>query len=65
MDTQHAVAEIERRAFAARVTATEMCKKAGVHDASWSRAKRRGVIGVKLLRRLEDALGEIEKARGK
>lgn len=63
MDKTYAIAEIDRRAFEARLTAIELCAAAKVHPVSWSRAKKRNRISVKTLRLMEDALSRIESER--
>lgn len=51
---------IEKRAYAVRRTIKEVCELAEVHPSSWSRIKRSGVVGVKTLRSMEDALTSLE-----
>lgn len=52
---------IESRAFAARLTMQELCQRAEIHQSVWSRAKARGSIRVKVLRRIEEQLDMIER----
>ena len=56
MNKQQIIDTIERRAFEARLTISELCEKAGVHPSSWSRIKRTGNISVKTLRDMEGVL---------
>lgn len=63
MSQSEAIAAVETRAFAVRLTIAELCAKAQVHHSVWSRAKTRGTIRVKLLARMESALEEIERDR--
>jgi hypothetical protein len=60
MDKQTAISEVERRAFEARRTMSEVCCEAGIVLSVWSRAKTRGKISVLTLRKVEDALSRIE-----
>lgn len=63
MDKAQAIAEIDRRAFEARLTATELCAAAKVHPVSWSRARKKSNPSVGTLKRLEDALSVFESER--
>jgi hypothetical protein len=63
MSQKQAIKAVESRAFAVRMTVTELCAAAGVPQPSWSRAKRRGTISVKTLRAMEETLAEIEARR--
>jgi hypothetical protein len=63
MDTEEAIAAIERRAFAARLTARDLCKIAKVHNVSWSRAKSTKRVSIRTLRAMEEALDTVEKER--
>lgn len=56
------IAALERRAAAARVTMKELCAAANVAQSTWSRAKSRGNVRVSTLRKMEDALCQIEAA---
>lgn len=51
---------VEQRAFDARLTMQEVCERAGVAQSTWSRAKARGSIRVKTLRRIEAAVASAE-----
>lgn len=55
---------VEDRAFAARLSMAEVCKIAEIPHSTWSRAKTRGSIRAKTLRKVEDALAWIEKQEG-
>ena len=56
------ISAVEKRALAARLTMAELCEKAGIPASSWSRAKSRGSIRPKTLKKVEDALTQIEGA---
>lgn len=54
----------EERAFAARLTMSDVLRIANIAPSTWSRAKARGTIRAKTLKRVEDALAWYEaKAR--
>lgn len=61
--TESAIAAVESRAFAARITMQDLCARAKVHQSVWSRAKARGTIRVRVLSRVEDALDAVEAER--
>lgn len=52
---------VEDRAFAARLTMGDVLKIARVAHSTWSRAKSRGTIRAKTLKRVEEALSYIER----
>ena len=54
---------LEKRAHAARVTMAEVCRRAGKHRQSWSRARRRGRAEYTLIDPLEKAMATIESER--
>lgn len=60
MSQKQAIKAVESRAFQLRLSVTDVCEAAGVHQPSWSRAKRRGRISVGLLRKMEDTLARLE-----
>lgn len=52
---------VEDRAFKNRLTMSDVLRIARVAPSTWSRAKSRGTIRAKTLRRVEDALDWYEK----
>lgn len=52
---------IEDRAFAARLNLGDLCQMANVSHSTWSRAKVRGTIRPRTLRRMEEALDLYER----
>lgn len=62
---QKEIAAVERRAAALRLTMAELCALAGMQQSTWSRARQRGTVREKVVRRLEAALVASEaKANG-
>jgi hypothetical protein len=61
--TLAAMEAVEQRAFAARITISDLCERARVHQSVWSRAKKRQTIRVKVLDRIEAALTSVEQDR--
>ncbi len=59
-----AIQSVEDRAFAARLTITQLCERAQVRHDVLSRAKQRAAISISTLVKLEKALDEIERGRG-
>jgi precorrin-6x reductase len=58
------IEEIEKRAEAARVTMTDVCKAAGIPYTTWYRAKQNpDGLRVKKLGQIEDALKILERER--
>jgi len=55
-----AIADVERRAFDARITMRNLCDRAGVYQATWSRAKARRAVSIDVLLRMERALEKVE-----
>src|SRR3546814_14042106 len=53
---QKEIAAVERRAAALRLTMAELCALAGMQQSTWSRARQRGTVREKVVRRLEAAL---------
>lgn len=52
---------VEDRVFALRLTMTDVLRIAGVANSTWSRAKGRGYIRAKTLKRVEDAVTSHER----
>lgn len=52
---------VEDRAFAARLTMGDVLRIAKVAHSTWSRAKSRGTIRAKTLKRVEEALDWYER----
>lgn len=52
---------VEDRTFAARLTMQDVLRIAAVAPSTWSRAKSRGTIRAKTLKRVEDALAWYEQ----
>jgi hypothetical protein len=52
---------VEKRVFAVRLTMTDVLKLAGVANSTWSRAKSRGYIRPRTLRRVEEAVEQHER----
>lgn len=50
------IAVVERRAAAARLTMAELCALAEMQQSTWSRARQRGTVREKVVRRLEAQL---------
>lgn len=63
MSQKQAIKAVESRAFALRITVTDLCNAAGVPQPSWSRAKRRGTVSLDTLRKMEGKLAELEAER--
>jgi hypothetical protein len=61
--THPAIQAVEERAFELRLTMKEVCQAAGLDPAVWSRAKTRGTIRTKTLRKVEAALDAFERSR--
>lgn len=54
---------IEQRAFACRMTMSDVLKIAKVAPSTWSRAKARGTIRARTLSRVEEAMTWLEGKR--
>lgn len=63
MTPREAIDAVESRAFALRLTMTDLCRIAQVNRSSWSRAKSRGSIRPKTLGKMEDTLNYLERQR--
>ena len=57
-----AINRVEARLYALRMTQRELCKRAGIFAASYSRGKSKG-MGVRLIAKVEAALDAIEAER--
>lgn len=54
------IAAVERRAAAVRLSMAELCALAGMQQSTWSRARQRGTVREKVVRRLEAVLVQRE-----
>lgn len=50
------IAAVERRAAALRLSMAELCALANMQQSTWSRARQRGTVREKVVRRLEAVL---------
>jgi transcriptional regulator with XRE-family HTH domain len=60
MDTIAPMEALRRRAFDARVTLQELCIRAGVAQAAFTRSAQGKQVYVTTLRKIEDAMAQIE-----
>jgi hypothetical protein len=63
MTPSEAIAAVESRAFALRLTVGQLCAAARVRQDVWSRAKSRGTIRPRLLAKMEATLDSLERTR--